>query len=192
VIDPNTGDVIFDLAGASPAAAVTPGVNWMSGCRDPRFPDGRCPLGTPGLIDAYFSAWKAYTRASEVAAAHFPTGPSQFEIQRSLGYPLDPDYKTPYSIHLNFGIQRELAPYCAGVRVGGLLLLRPAFEPFFKFPFLIDPHWCKLCLHGKQLIMKGLILIQDSRCLRDISEKITENLHIDCGSCTDRDSRAFP
>jgi hypothetical protein len=27
-----------------------------------------------------FLAWKAYTRASEEASAHFPAGPSQFEL----------------------------------------------------------------------------------------------------------------
>jgi len=110
VIDPNNGNVIFDFTGASPEAAVTPGVNWVSGCRDPRFPDGRCPLGTPGLIDAVFSAWKAYTRAYQTASARFPSGPTQFEITRSLGNAFEPNYKTPYSVHLNFGIQRELRP----------------------------------------------------------------------------------
>ena len=110
VIDPNTGSVIFDMMGASPAAAVTPGVNWVSGCDDPRFPGGQCPLGTPGLIDAIFSAWKAYTNASLAAAAGFPSGPTQFEITRSLQNLFEPDYKTPYSVHLNVGVQRELRP----------------------------------------------------------------------------------
>jgi hypothetical protein len=108
VIDPNTGGVIFDMMGTSPAAAVTPGVNWISGCRDPRFPGGQCPLGAPGLIDAIFSAWNAYTAASLAASARFPSGPTQFEITRSLQNLFEPDYKTPYSVHLNFGVQREL------------------------------------------------------------------------------------
>lgn len=110
MIDPNNGNVIFDFTGASPEAAITPGVNWVSGCRDPRFPDGRCPLGTPGLIDAVFSAWKAYIAAYQSASARFPTGPTQFEITRSLVNAFEPDYKTPYSVHLNVGIQRELRP----------------------------------------------------------------------------------
>ena len=108
VIDPNTGGVIFDMVGASPEATVTPGVNWVSGCSDPRFSGGQCPLGTPGLIDAIFSAWKAYTDASQEASTHFPSGPTQFEITRGVQNLFDPDYKTPYSFHLNFGIQREL------------------------------------------------------------------------------------
>jgi hypothetical protein len=110
LIDPNNGSVIFDLAGASPEATVTPGVNWISGCSDPRFPDGRCPLGAPGLIDAIFSAWKAYTDAYRTTSAHFPSGPTQFEITRSPEMLFDPDYKTPYSFHINVGVQRELRP----------------------------------------------------------------------------------
>jgi hypothetical protein len=110
VIDPNNGNVIFNLTGASPDATVTPGVNWVSGCSDPRFPGGPCPLGTPGLIDAVFSAWKAYTDAYQVASAGFPSGPTQFEITQGLQYTFDPNYKTPYSMHLNFGLQHELRP----------------------------------------------------------------------------------
>jgi hypothetical protein len=110
LIDPNNGNVIFDLTGASPEAAVTPGVNWVSGCRDPRFPDGRCPLGTPGLIDAVFSGSNAWAAASAEASAHFPSGPTQFEITRGTGQLFDPDFKTPYSFHLNLGVQRELRP----------------------------------------------------------------------------------
>ncbi len=109
VTDPNTGDVIFDLTGASPGAAVTPGVNWVSGCRDPRFPDGQCPLGTPGLIDAWFSAWNKVTLAYQKASAT-PSGPSQFELQRRLQFGSDPGYKTPYSLHLNLGVRHELRP----------------------------------------------------------------------------------
>jgi len=110
VIDPNNGNVIFDLTGASPDAAVTPGVNWVSGCSDPRFPDGRCPLGTSGLIDAIFSAWKPYTDAYQTASSRFPSGPTQVEITLSPAGVYDPDYRTPYSFHVNLGVQRELRP----------------------------------------------------------------------------------
>ena len=110
VIDPNTGGVIFDMVGTSPEATVTPGVNWVSGCSDPRFSGGQCPLGTPGLIDAIFSAWKAYMDASQEASTHFPSGPTQFEITRGVQNLFDPDYKTPYSSHVNAGVQRELRP----------------------------------------------------------------------------------
>jgi hypothetical protein len=110
VIDPNNGDVIFDLAGASPDATVTPGVNWMSGCSSSLFSDGRCPLDTPGLIDAVFDAWHAWVAASRKASANFPSGPTQFEISRSTGSLFDPNYRTPYSVHLNLGAQRELRP----------------------------------------------------------------------------------
>ena len=111
MIDPNNGNVIFDLTGASPEAAVTPGVNWVSGCSDPRFPDGRCPLGTPGLIDAIFSAWKALHRRFSNGIIPFSRpGLRSLKSHGALQSLFDPDYKTPYSIHLNLGVQRELRP----------------------------------------------------------------------------------
>jgi hypothetical protein len=110
VIDPNNGNVIFDLTGASPDAAITPGVNWMSGCSDPRFPDGGCPLETAGLIDAIYSAWKRYTDAYQTASSRFPSGPTQLEITLSPAALFDPDRQTPYSVHANLGVQRELRP----------------------------------------------------------------------------------
>jgi hypothetical protein len=62
------------------------------------------------LIDAVFSASNAWAAASAEASAHFPSGPTQFEITRGTHQLFDPDYKTPYSIHLNLGVQRELRP----------------------------------------------------------------------------------
>ncbi|MFQ5741609.1 MAG: carboxypeptidase regulatory-like domain-containing protein, partial [Acidobacteriota bacterium] len=110
VIDPVTGRVIFDMSGANPTALITPGVNWISGCSDPRFPGGECPLGTPGLIDAVFAAREAFKAASQAAAANFPSGPTQFEIVRGTGFVNLPNYTTPYSVQMNVGVQRELRP----------------------------------------------------------------------------------
>jgi hypothetical protein len=109
VTDPTTGAVIFDMSGSDLTASVTPGVNWMSGCADPRYPGGACPLGTPGLIDAIFAAWDAFRASSLAATANFPAGPSQFETTRSA-IVLDPDYRTPYTFQFNVGVQRELRP----------------------------------------------------------------------------------
>jgi hypothetical protein len=100
------------MTGSDHTALVTPGINWISGCSDPRFPAGQCPLGTPGLIDAVLSAWDAFRAAAQVAAANFPSGPTLFEITRSdsLLTPLLPDYQTPYTFQFNIGVQRELRP----------------------------------------------------------------------------------
>lgn len=111
VRDPVTGRTIFDMSGSDPTALITPGRNWISGCRDPRFPGGDCPLGTPGLIDAVLAAFNAFKAASLAAAAKFPSGPTIFEVTRTTaGNIFDPNYKTPYSFQLNAGVQRELRP----------------------------------------------------------------------------------
>ena len=100
VRNPLTGQTIFDMTGADPSAAVTPGVNWVG-----------MPLGTPGLIDAVFQAFDTFKTTSAAAAANYPSGPSIFEITRTSGARVfDPDYKTPYSFQLNAGIQYEIRP----------------------------------------------------------------------------------
>jgi hypothetical protein len=109
-IDPVTGRTIFDMNGADTNAMVTPGVNWITGCSDPRFPGGECPLETPGLIEAVQSAFATFKSASQQAALNFPSGPTIFEINRGTAYLLEPNYKTPYSFQVNVGIQRELRP----------------------------------------------------------------------------------
>ncbi len=108
VIDPSfPNPVIFDMMGGG---TVTPGMNWINGCSDPRFPGGQCPLGTPGLIDAVLAAWDSYRAASLAAAATFPSGPTLFEITRSTFGALLPDYPTPYTFQFTAGVQRELRP----------------------------------------------------------------------------------
>ncbi len=111
VIDPVDGTIIFTMTGGG-IGTVTPNMNWISGCSDPRFLAGECPLGTPGLIDAVLAAWDAYRAASLAAAANFPSGPTLFEIARSdAGFiPYLPDYRTPYTFQFNVGVQRELRP----------------------------------------------------------------------------------
>jgi len=98
------------MTGLDATAQVTPGVNWISGCSDPRFPGGACPLGTPGLMEAIFAAWGAYRTASQAASASFPSGPTIFEINRSTTFGALPDYRTPYAWQFNIGLQRELRP----------------------------------------------------------------------------------
>lgn len=111
VVDPVTGQTIFDMTGADPTALITPGVNWISGCSDPRFPGGDCPLGTPGLITAVLDAFNAFKTASLAAFAGFPSGPTIFEITRTTGGNVfSPNYETPYSIQYNLGVQHELRP----------------------------------------------------------------------------------
>ena len=108
VQDPASGRVIFDLSGGSPDAQITPGVNWISGCSDPRYPNGTCPLGTPGLLDAIYNAWVEYRAASRAGTASFPSGPSRFERTLYLGGAFAPNFQTPYTLQFNAGIQREL------------------------------------------------------------------------------------
>jgi hypothetical protein len=108
VQDPASGRVIFDFTGNSPDAEITPGVNWVSGCSDPRYQNGACPLGTPGLLDAVYNAWVQYRAASQTATAGFPSGPSRFERTLYLEGAFAPDFQTPYTFQFNVGIQREL------------------------------------------------------------------------------------
>jgi hypothetical protein len=70
------------------------------------------PANTPGLIDAVLAASDAYQAASQAATANFPSGPTTFERNLSAGYAgvYDQAFTTPYSFHLNVGIQRELRP----------------------------------------------------------------------------------
>jgi hypothetical protein len=110
VVDPLTGSILFDMSGADPNALVTPGVNWISGCSDPRFPGGACPLGTPGLMDAVQAAFAAFKTASQEAARNFPSGPTIFEVGRRTDLVFEPGYKTPYAFQFNAGLQRELRP----------------------------------------------------------------------------------
>jgi hypothetical protein len=108
VQDPVSGGVIFDGSGRSPDAQITPGVNWISGCSDPRYPDGTCPMGTPGLMDAIYNAWIQYRAASQAGMANFPSGPSRFERTLYVQIAFAPNYRTPYTFQFNAGIQREL------------------------------------------------------------------------------------
>ena len=108
VISPVDGSVIFNMTGNSPDAKITPGVNWVNGCSDPRFPDGSCPMGTPGLLTAIYGAWREYGSASRAATALFPKGPSSFEQTLYIKSGVAPNFQTPYTFQFNAGIQREL------------------------------------------------------------------------------------
>ncbi len=109
LVNPISLTTIFDLAGADSTALITPGINWISGCHDPRFPSGLCPLGTPGLIDAYLAAAEAFRAAHARAMEVYPAGPGRCEALRQCNT-FDLAYHTPYSLQINFGIQRELRP----------------------------------------------------------------------------------
>lgn len=108
--DPVTLRVIFDINGLDLTALVTPGRNWITGCSDPRFPTGLCPLGTPGLIDAVLAAQQAFQAAYKIAYANFPSGPSRCEIRRGGCETFGSNYTTPYSFQFHIGVQRELRP----------------------------------------------------------------------------------
>ncbi len=114
VIDPVTGQTIFDMTGSDLTAPVTPGVNWIGRPLGFSGIPGPPPGGTFGmsLIDAVLLAWDKFRAASLVAAANFPSGPTIFEIMRSDAtfLPYLPNYQTPYTLQLNVGVQRELRP----------------------------------------------------------------------------------
>ena len=95
--DPVTLRVIFDPTGLDATALITPGVNWIAK-----------PLGTPGLIDAFWAAQQAFQEAYKIAYANFPSGPSRCELRRSGCDTFGTHYTTPYSFQLNIGMQREL------------------------------------------------------------------------------------
>ncbi len=92
VRDPISGAVLLDITG------------FFSRC-----PNGQCPLGTPGLIDAVFTAQQVFQAAYQAAAANFPSGPTACETNRRCPH-FGPDYTTPYSFQFNIGFQRELRP----------------------------------------------------------------------------------
>ncbi len=92
VRDPITSAVLLDITG------------FFSRC-----PNRQCPLGTPGLIDAVFTAQETFQAAYQLAAANFPSGPTACETNRRCPH-FGPDYATPYSFQFNVGIQRELRP----------------------------------------------------------------------------------
>ncbi len=109
--DPNTNKTIFVLDGGDPSAAITPGVNWLSGpqCNDPRLPPGNCALGTPGLLDAVLGAAAAYRAAYHLLASEGAARDSNCERNRSCQM-MDPNYRTPYTLQFTAGVQRELRP----------------------------------------------------------------------------------
>lgn len=91
VEDPRTGELIWDgtcCGGQS--------INGLA-------------ASTPGLIDSVLAASEAFKAASSAATADFPSGPTTFEQTLRTGM-YDPSFSTPYSFHLNAGIQRELRP----------------------------------------------------------------------------------
>jgi hypothetical protein len=99
--DPNTNRVIFDIQGRKwlppdGPALITPEVNWVGQ-----------PLGTPGLLDALFEAQAAFRSAYQIAYDNFPSGPTQCELSRTCSI-FSRDYQTPYALHFNVGVQREL------------------------------------------------------------------------------------
>ena len=79
-------------------------------CADPRFPDGRCPLAAPGLIDDVLGQWDAYRADAAEAEANYPDTPTIFELTRGVANGADPDYQTPRSLLVNVGFQRQLGP----------------------------------------------------------------------------------
>ena len=109
--DPNTNTNIFVLDGSDPTAAITPGVNWLSGpqCNDPRLPPSNCALGTPGLLDAVLNAAAAYRAAYQLRADAGTAQGSNCERNRSCQI-MDPNYRTPYTLQFSAGMQRELRP----------------------------------------------------------------------------------
>ena len=89
----------------------TGGIIWDGTCCGGQSFSG-LPANTPGLIDAFISAADAFKAASIAASEDFPSGPPLLErtLGVSFGGIFDPSYSTPYSFHLNAGIQRELRP----------------------------------------------------------------------------------
>lgn len=111
LIDPNTNKNIFVLDGSDLSAAITPGVNWLSGpqCNDPRLPPGNCALGAPGLLDAVLEAAAAYRAAYQLRADQGTSQDSNCERNRQCQI-MDPNYRTPYTLQFSVGVQRELRP----------------------------------------------------------------------------------
>jgi hypothetical protein len=88
LLDPGTGAIMYDF----------------SGCFGQ--PIGNC-------ISQVTAAQKHYQEVTAALAAHWPPAgvPPLFNQTRDTGGTLiDPNYKTPYGIQLNLGVQRELRP----------------------------------------------------------------------------------
>jgi hypothetical protein len=65
------------------------------------------PLGAPGLIDAFLKGAADFRAAYRHAMDLYPTLPSRCEDLRSCST-FGPNYRNPYSVQINFGVQREL------------------------------------------------------------------------------------
>ncbi len=107
LVDPNTGQVIFDLDGSEPTAAITAGCNWA----------GR-PLGSPAiagspcdrsLLDAVLGAATAFREAYRIRSTSGISADSNCERNRTCQM-VDPNYRTPYTLQFSAGVQRELRP----------------------------------------------------------------------------------
>ncbi len=84
--DPLNNNVLFDL---------TP---WLNK-----------PLGTPGLIEAFLKGAADFRAAYRRAMDIYPALPSRCEDLRSCNT-FGPNYRTPYTVQINIGVQRELRP----------------------------------------------------------------------------------